>query len=94
MKTGISKHKLKICRRFISIVSAFYGFIFILTACVIISSDPTLKEIFTDQTAISENNSGNIKTDIIIDVFSLKTSGGITILTKNLIEKISERRPE
>ena len=96
MKIGFKKLKIKkICLSFLQIIFAGYCAIFILIFYFLICSTPNWSDIFsTDRVSVLKNRPPNIKKDIIIDVALLDTKGGIDTLTKNLVEKIAQKRPE
>ena len=96
MRIGSKKLKAKkICYSFLQVIFAAYFAIFVLIFYFLISSSPSWSDIFsTNHVSVLKNRPSEIKKDIIVDVALLDTNGGIDTLTKNLVEKIAQKRPE
>jgi len=68
-------------------------FFFICLAYLLIQTKSPPSDVFTTgRISILKNRPANITKDIIIDLFSLSERGGVTVLTKALIEDIAKKR--
>ena len=92
-KANLKKYALSSIRFIVGI----YYVITIMLITLFAVSHPTLSDIFTtgsDRVTALQGQSSKIKRDIIVDASLLDRNGGVTTLTKNIIEKVALKRPD
>ncbi len=92
-KKNFKKYALNAVR----FVAGIYYVIIIMLIALLVVSHPTLSDIFTtgsDSVTSLSGRSSKIKHDIVVDASLLDRSGGVTTLTKNIIQKVALKRPD
>ena len=81
----------------IRFIAGIYYVIAIMLLALLVVSNPTLNDIFatgSERVMALNGRSSMIKRDIIVDASLLDRTGGVTILTKNIIQKVALKRPD
>ena len=95
---NLNKEKLKeYALSSVRFIAGVYYVIIIMLIALLVVSHPTLSDIFTtgsDRVTTLSGRSSKIERDIVVDASLLDRSGGVTTLTKNIIEKVALKRPD